>query len=549
MLIVILNWIYVFLTVFALGQLFAWFVEKVFSYKIEKIDSVLMSGMVIATVYAQIYSLFGGVGLWANVCLMVFCIAVFIFLRKRVTQYVTNCLRNTSVVKGIVVLGLILVWAYFTSRGYMHYDSDLYHGQSIRWIEEYGVVKGLGNLHVRLAYNSASFALSALYSLKFLLGVSLHTMNGFVALLLSITMLKVGESFKKRKFGLADWARFAGIYYLLTIVDEVVAPASDYTVMCVLFFIVIKWLDLIAEKEKNSIVPYALLCVLGVYAVSLKLTAGLVLILVLKPAVVLLKEKKYKEILIFIGMGVCVIAPWLIRTVIISGWLLYPFPAIDLFNVDWKIPKEVAAADAAEIRTWGRALYNAQLVDMPITQWFKNWFATTLTSTEKMLIIADLVSVPLALGIAVWALVKRQKDKLDYLLVMLMVMCSYIFWQCSAPLVRYGYTYVLLPVVLTAGYIFEKLGRDKLICVLLIVIGAYKLWAMAGYVKDTAYIQNYIWQADYGKYEVETYKIGDTTVYYPVSGDRVGYEYFPSSPRKMNITLRGVDIEEGFSAY
>ena len=44
----------------------------------------------------------------------------------------------------------------------MHVDTGLYHAQAIRWIEEYGVVCGLGNLHSRFAYNSAAFALCAL---------------------------------------------------------------------------------------------------------------------------------------------------------------------------------------------------------------------------------------------------------------------------------------------------------------------------------------------------------------------------------------------------
>lgn len=64
-----------------------------------------------------------------------------------------------------------------------------------------------------------------------------------------------------------------------------------------------------------------------VYALTLKLTAGLILILVIKPA--------------------------------ISGWLLYPLPQLDLFSVDWKISVQKAAADAAEIKVCGRGLYDA----------------------------------------------------------------------------------------------------------------------------------------------------------------------------------------------
>ena len=47
-----------------------------------------------------------------------------------------------------------------------------------------------------------------------------------------------------------------------------------------LFYIVIKWLELLEEKEVSS-VPYSLLCVVGVYTVTLKLTAGLILILLI----------------------------------------------------------------------------------------------------------------------------------------------------------------------------------------------------------------------------------------------------------------------------
>ena len=85
------------------------------------------------------------------------------------------------------------------SGGHIHYDSDLYHAQSIRWLEEYGIVKGLGNIHVRFAYNSSFFALSALYSMKFLLKQSLHTVNGFIALLLSFEVLKLIDIVRRKK--------------------------------------------------------------------------------------------------------------------------------------------------------------------------------------------------------------------------------------------------------------------------------------------------------------------------------------------------------------
>ena len=72
----------------------------------------------------------------------------------------------------------------------MHVDTGLYHAQAIRWIEEYGVVPGLGNLHSRFAYNSAAFPLCAVYSMRWLGGSlfpeGIHAVQGFLALLVGI---------------------------------------------------------------------------------------------------------------------------------------------------------------------------------------------------------------------------------------------------------------------------------------------------------------------------------------------------------------------------
>ena len=549
MLIILFNWIYIALTAFALGQAFACFVEKHLHYHIKRMDSVLVAGLVAATIYAQIFSLFYKVGFVANIVLLVFCLLSCFLLRKRMAEQIRRCLAEYSAGRKIMVLLLILIWAYFTSRGYLVYDSDLYHGQSIRWIEEYGVVKGLGNLHVRFAYNSSSFALSALYSMKFLLGRSLHTVSGFFALILSITTLDIAASWKRKKLLLSDYARAAAIYYLTTICNEVVSPSSDYVVMCVIFFIIIKWLTILeTEKECRNIAPYALLCVCGVYAVTLKLTAGLILILLIKPAYMLIKGKRGKEICIYLLLGLLVGAPWLIRTVIISGWLLYPYPQLDLFSFDWKIKTERVMADAAEIRTWGRGLYDASKANLPITQWFPNWFRQTLSTTEKLLIMADIICIGIFILTACITVFKRKWKNPDYFLMQMAVICSYLFWQFSAPLLRYGYAYVLLLTALTAGWLLREIKVGKIVYFLLLFYGGYKLCMLSGYVIQTANVPNYIWQSDYGTYELQSFKIADETFYIPTTGDRTGYAYFPSIPLKVDVEFRGDSIKDGFRA-
>lgn len=558
MLATVVTWVYVLFTAMLLGFGVAGFVEKIFQYRIKKLDSIWMAGLVTATAYAQYFSLFYKVGLVANAVLVVMCGVILIWQRQRIRS--TLCQWNKEYSSGykVVFVLLFVAWAYFTSRGYMHYDSDLYHAQSIRWIEEYGIVPGLGNLHERFAYNSSFFALSALYSMKFVLGDSMHTMNGFFAMLLSVTCLPVAKSFRNKRFSLSDFARVGAVYYLTVIIDEVVAPASDYAVMLVIFFIVIKWLDALKE-EGEQIAPFALLCVVGVYALTLKLTAGLILILLAKPAYMLIKEKRVKEICIYLAMGLVAAVPWFARTVLISGWLLYPFTGLDLFQVDWKMDAYYIDIDAMQIKAWGRGLYAIGLLDTPITVWFPNWFMSTLSGMEKILVSGSLGAVAVSVVAAMIILFKKKTQLFDILLVIATLVCSYLFWQTSAPLIRYGYAYVLLLVCVVAGWGITTwlpgTDGDKRnvsgmiqtgIYFAVLLYGIYKLFTIGAYVRGTYQADYYIWQEDYGVYEVEAYEIEGETFFYGLYGDRTGYDYFPSTPTKADIVLRGNSINEGF---
>ena len=384
-------------------------------------------------------------------------------------------------------------------------------------------------------------------SMRFFSDESIHAVSGFFALLLSITALDITKSWKGRKFILSDYARVAAVYYLTTIADEVVSPASDYVIMCMIFFIVIKWLDCLADEEDSAVItPYALLCVACVYAITLKLTAGVILILLLKPAYELLRQKKWRDIFLYLGMGLIVAVPWFARTVMISGWLLYPFPALDLFDVDWKMSAELIKVDAAQISTWGKALYNSAMADAPVNVWFPNWFSTTLSGTEKILILGDFVCILVYVLGLIWTFFKKKWGNLDKLLVLGAVICSYLFWQFSAPLIRYGYAYVLLVAFLVIGWLIISIEKNKIVYYAVILYGIYKAVVLGDYITNSYLVECYIYQQDYGEYEMMPYQIGEFTFYTPAEGDLQGDDYFPATPTMSEAVPRGDRIEDGF---
>lgn len=545
---VLLIWIYMIITCYITGYSALWLLSARSSYHIEKRSSYLYAGIVLVTVYSQFFSIFYKVGLLANLILLGICIICGWVFRKGFLEQLHTMRLTITPVKAGVIIFLFLLFAYGTSTGIIHYDTGLYHAQSIRWIEEYGIIPGLGNLHSRLAYNSASFCLSAMYSFSFLGRQSYHCCAGFLAFLLALTCMEGVSRGRANSPRLSDFARIMGIYYLMIIFDEIVSPASDYFMVLSVFFLVIRWLDLIEKKEKCYL-PYALLCVMGVWIVTLKLSGALILLLTVKPAVQMIKEKRGKEIILFTGAGLLTAIPFLIRNVILSGWLLYPFTFIDLFDFPFKIPKGMADYDSKEIQVWGRGFSDVTRFDEPVSVWLPQW-AASLDAVNKVFLLLAFSGIVMFVFLCIYVLWKRKKDMPDILLVMSTMGISFLFWLTSAPLIRYGCVYLWLFPVLIWGFCYMKispgLDRYKLFFIMVVLAGIYKTGAFAVEIAESATADHLINQQDYENFETIAYELHGYTFYYPAEGDRTGYRDFPSAPVKAEDIFLGDTIKEGF---
>lgn len=575
MLSVIVIWLYIGITTFVIGYGVLRVITRHLPYCTLHADAYFMCGLVSVTVYAQFFSLFSGVGLAANLILCVLCALIILVNRKAFTETVRQMVFPAEETFPRFVFGavlvLFLIFAYGASRGMIHYDTGLYHAQSIRWIEEYGAVRGLGNLHCRLAYNSSSFALSALYSMAFLGGPSFHCAAGWLSFLLAAVCLSIGKSLRAGRIRTSDFARVMCVYYLVNIFDEMISPASDYFMVLVAFYIVIRWLDL-SERGEKTILPYALLCVLGVFLMTVKLSAALILLLTVYPACRLTGEKRWGETGAYLGLGILTALPFFVRNVVISGWLVYPFTQIDLFDVVWKIPRGLADYDAREIQVWGRGYTDVAQFDMPVREWLPGWFGT-LAGSDKAFVLAAVAAVAVLLAEAAYLIWRRHKEhRLSsavsvarvrvmspaLFLAQATVAASFLFWLCTSPLIRYGCVWVYLAAAVVFGGLYETVMRfadggwrtasGRAVSALIILLLLYKGAVLA---RETAgsYVNGYwLVQKDYDNYETRPYEIAGVTFYCPVAGDQVGYDSFPSSPSEAGIGFLGEGISDGFRA-
>jgi len=561
---VLINWLFISITSYALGFIVLKGLARLLLIDVKTVKNAniyrILLGLAIVTAYSEIWSLFGSVSAIAD-CVLIVATLLIIFLNK---NDIGKMLATKPSIQTTAYIFMILVFAYSTSRGYMHFDTNLYHAQAIRWIEEYGVVPGLANLQSRFGYNSAEFALNALYSCKWCLGRSLHCTAGYFALISSFLLIDIKNIIIKNdnnKYELnirvSDFVRIGLFFYLVTIYSEMISPASDYYAQLLIFDIVILWLDVINTEEERSL--QGILCIILVYAITIKLSLGLLVLLALIPGIAWIKNKNIKSIITCVISGLIISIPYFIRNYIISGWILYPSTIIKLGSADWQVPIGEAKYDAKEIGMWGRGITNALEWDsVTLTNWIPSWF-NSLSTVERILVIGDLVAFIFAVAIIIKALFARKSNQYQYLIFILAI--GTVFWFVSAPLIRYGYAYVLILPLINLGYFMTQSNNEIRqihiantvsfasfsFVILALGIVAVKGKDLIGNIARTIEYPYYIHQQDYIDGEATTYTIDGITIYVAEDAGQIGYYKFPASPEvKTDIKLRGDDLSSGF---
>ena len=577
---VLINWSYVFITTYIIGY---FTLSRAYRfYKHERhigIMSSVMAGLAITTAYAGFFSIFYKVGIVANIVMILFCV-LFVWLdRAHYTDILSDInggkfigrifgSGSTRIIKVIVFSIFFVAALFFTTEGNFFSDSGYYHEQSIRWIEEFGTVKGSVHILKRLAYNSCYFCQCALYSMRDIFSQSLHCLSGFYGILvMGYALAGFNKSIRTNAIRLAPF-----VYFIL-LCSEITSPASDYPLVFSVFYVAIRWFELLDDNEEHYS-PYALLSLFVVFLISIKLTVGCLILIVIKPAIAMIKEKRVKEIITSIMVGIIILLPYFIRNYIICGWLIYPFTKIDIFNPDWKLPMRHVQADADEIKVWGRGMgqIGGQVTDS-IKVWLPHWWE--YMSVPNRLIVASAIivlSVYLVYRVCRFISevirhgIKKTAtevviDNIDRYIFEAALLFSLLYWFFESPLFRYGVCYIIVAIFYAIGDMLGKAWNKSviirvavvLICVLTMIpftngIIEYFKWNYECilYYSDYEY---FVMQEDYPRVEYGTTEINGVTFYYPKEElGQIGYHMFPALwfNGTDNVESRGDKITDGY---
>ena len=547
---VLITWIWILICSYLWGHLAIQIINRILRKNVDiTLEFSIILGIGILAIYAETFSLFSGVGLFANLLMLV--VDIFVIVKWR-EVLVIRIKKLTSEKRNVWYVIIIIIFSYI-SMTYMFevvtYDTGLYHSQAVQWIEEYGVVPGLGNLHHRFAYNSAIMCLHALFSMKFLFGQQMHCVNGFMLILFTSYAVTSMKFVKNKRIYISDFLRVAFfVYYNMD--TSFSSLGSDLISLCLVIYIVIKYVEGIEDNISN-IEYYCYLSILALIAVSFKLSVALIALIVIYPAYMLIKDKNWKMLIKLISLGAVLTLPFLIRNIIISGYIVYPFPKLDLFSFDWKMNKYVCLWDAKEVRSWGQGVCDANL-SPTFREWFEIWI-NRQSNANKCLFFASIIISVLLVVISIVNYIKEKDLRKPVLSVTVLGML--IYWFTGAPLMRYGIVFTIIPVLIFVGLLFSMLqSRLKKITIIstlfIICIMGIRIFPFVSHVINFRISSDIVYyQVGHEPFEFTKAELEGVDIYIPENGDRIGNCAFPSTPYINNlelIELRGDDLSDGF---
>lgn len=345
-----------------------------------------------------------------------------------------------------IFLSLIL---YTLTIPYMNtvYDIGLYHLQSLMWTEQYSVVPGLGNLHGRLSFNSNSLLFHSLFSYHPDYYPAFLSFAGLCIFIFSGWLIKKANDMKSNIHSIILYT-IIFIFYLI-MRRTVQTSSTDLLANIFVMYIILN----IALSKRDDMMMLVL-GVMAIFCITLKLSSAPILLAALWCVVLYFREKKYRQFWIVTLLGILIVIPWCIRFVVMSGYLIYPFPGIDIFDFDWKMPIEYVIKEKNAVYTWAR-VQNTDYEALMAMPWY-GWIPTWIRFQDKLTLLLFALSFASPLFIL---LCLKAKNKGNMVIAWLIAFCGVIFGFFSAPDIRFSIGPVLCSALIALLLVFMLLER------------------------------------------------------------------------------------------
>jgi hypothetical protein len=458
-----------------------------------------LSGLMGLSFISTALCLFMPLGLVSNLIDIAVAAAVVIFCRDMLRISLDadrERLRQMYWIPGLLFVLFVFIMAYLSLMASSHHDDGLYYSTSIRWLEEYGTVKGIANINPRIGFDSTWHILQANFGFRYLHWGLFNDLNGLIFLLVLLYSLGGMHDLIRGSGGFSSGVKalvmlpilafhFGATSDVMLFNVNFISSSSPDIPACLLIFIVFLLFLEGRDVSEGGIVPGDLLVVLySIWLCSIKFSSvpiGLLSCFVLWR---LIRRRLFRPVIIMVvATGVFVI-PWLIRNVMISGYLLFPLSSVDLFHVPWKLPSRDVKWHENAVKAFILSTDVNRPFDIPFTKWFPKWLSE-LDFIRKVIMGMVLFATVCYLSTAGWLILRRKAHVFHRcqreIVFIVAGGAGIFFWLTQAPDFRFGYGFLLVYCIffLTALFyyflesFYSRVARPAMLFMAVLALGYY----------------------------------------------------------------------------
>jgi hypothetical protein len=443
MVLILLSWIYIFFSTINLGFV----ADRILRLKNQNfvIHSVL--GLFATTIFASIWAIFGRVNVEFHIVLLFINLAVFLKFQKEIRLLYKSFLKElhsiTTSLKIALTIITVLILAQCASIPYI-LDNESYYIQTIKWINEYGFVKGLANLHFFLAQTSGWHILQSAYNFSFLYD-KFNDISGFCLLLGNIfSIIKLNDYFKNKdeNYLIIGLLPLANVFFF----QFISTPSPDIPIYIFSFLIFFYFLQ---NFKKLDVENFNLIVILVVFSLFIKTTS---FALIFIP--ILLLAKNFKKLLpnlfktVFISIIILIL--FVVKNTIINGFPFFPVINFHFFETDYIIPESIAKLYYKETKLYGYFLTDEQYSKISIYELFLRWL-----TLPKLHGLFNKLSIILIIASPTFIYKYFHRKEIWVLYFIMFLQMSFLF--CTSPQYRFFMNFLLFfSFFLTALFLNQK---------------------------------------------------------------------------------------------
>lgn len=464
MAVVLFVWAFTFICLFGLGWLFL----SLFKHP-DQADAhdqnpflICIGGLVLVTAIANCWAYFAPVGALLNVLVLLLAIVILLRDRSAVACYLrhwTSGLQATTWPVKVALAALLFIALVKSASPSELIDEGSYYLPYIRWIEQYHIIPGLGNIEDRLGFNSSFHMASAFFGLSWLVPGGAYDLNGALLLLFGAwCMGALGRLLKRGVIvRMSDVMKLFALFFLMR--NMITSSAADLSNMFLAEAVLILFIQKVeARTVSKADATFWLMAAGALFVTTIKLSSALVCLAPAYLAFRILKEHHRFPWTRAIILSALVVLPWLGRFTILTGYAVYPLYQVDLFAVDWKVPKVVAERQYYYVgefaKTNAQASESKQLAkDRGVVEWVPAWFARE-NKLNKAMALAMAASLLGLLVIGLFRMRRTWREYPDYLAFGVILFLGVAVWFLKNPAFRFGWSW---GITLVAFFLFMVL--------------------------------------------------------------------------------------------